>query len=116
MHWPSWIHSRFAVEGAFVFTPHADFRAATRNVLLFQPAAANYRPPPSQRRIFVSAVPVFVGRQVNNYHAIYESMPKGMEAEAEALGPLWVEVLTSLQQVRWWRAVDLREIGVDDHL
>ncbi|KIJ33885.1 hypothetical protein M422DRAFT_264009 [Sphaerobolus stellatus SS14] len=100
MHRPSWIHSRFAVEGAFVFTPHADFRVATRNVFLFQPAAtaatANYRPPPppSQPRIFVSAVPVVAGRQVYNYHAIYELMP--VEIEAKAIGPLWVEVLTSL--------------------
>ncbi|KIJ33914.1 hypothetical protein M422DRAFT_242876 [Sphaerobolus stellatus SS14] len=98
MHRPSWTHSRFAVEGAFVFTSHADFRAQARNVLLFQPAAANYRPPPpSQPRIFVPAVPFVVGRQVYNYHAIYESMPEGMEAAA--IGPLWVEVLVSLQQV-----------------
>ncbi|KIJ52873.1 hypothetical protein M422DRAFT_242815 [Sphaerobolus stellatus SS14] len=115
MHRPSWIHSRFAVEGAFIFTPHADIRVAARNVLLFQSAAAatNYRPPPpSQPRIFVPAVPVVVGRQVYNYHAIYESMPEEMEMEAEAIRPLWVEVLTSLQQVRWWRAVELREIGM----
>ncbi|KIJ33901.1 hypothetical protein M422DRAFT_264033 [Sphaerobolus stellatus SS14] len=108
MHRPSWTHLRFAVEGAFVFTPHADFRVATRNVFLFQPAAANanYRPPPpSQHRIFVPAVPVAIGRQVYNYRAIYESMPEGMEAET--IGPLWVEVLTSLQQARWWRAVEL---------
>ncbi|KIJ33895.1 hypothetical protein M422DRAFT_264028 [Sphaerobolus stellatus SS14] len=108
MHRPSWIYSRFAVEGAFVFTPHADFRAVTRNILLFQPAAANatgnYRPPPpSQPRILVPAVPVVIDRQVYGYHATYKSMPEGMEAEAEAIWPLWVEVLTSLQQVRWWR-------------
>ncbi|KIJ49038.1 hypothetical protein M422DRAFT_246821 [Sphaerobolus stellatus SS14] len=94
---------RFAVEGAFVFTSHADFRAATRN-FLFQPAAANatanYSPPPSsQPRIFVPAVPVIVGRQVYNYHAIYESILEGMEVE-----------------IRWWRAVDLREIGMDVRL
>ncbi|KIJ42163.1 hypothetical protein M422DRAFT_254860 [Sphaerobolus stellatus SS14] len=98
---------------AFALTPHADFEVATRNVLLFQSATAtaNYRPPPpSQSLIFVPAVPIVVGRQVYNYHVIYESMLEGMEAkaEAEAIGPLWVEVLTSLQQVGWWRAVDLR--------
>ncbi|KIJ42173.1 hypothetical protein M422DRAFT_254870 [Sphaerobolus stellatus SS14] len=103
-----------------IFASHADFRAATRNVLLFQPGAANATakyspPPPSQPRIFVPAVPV-VGCQVYNCHAIYESIPDGMKVEVEAIGPLWVEVLTSLQQIRWWRAVDLREVGIDVRL
>ncbi|KIJ52882.1 hypothetical protein M422DRAFT_242824 [Sphaerobolus stellatus SS14] len=123
IHRPSWIHSRFTAEGAFVFTPHADFRAAMRNIPPFQPdaatatATANYRPPPpSQSCIFALAIPVVVSHQVYNYHAIYEAMPEGMGVEAEAIGLLWVEVLTLLQQVRWWRAVDLREIGMDVRL
>ncbi|KIJ33905.1 hypothetical protein M422DRAFT_264038 [Sphaerobolus stellatus SS14] len=51
-------------------------------------AGAKYSPlPPSQPRtshprIFVPVVPIVVGRQVYNYHAMHDSMPQGMEVDA----------------------------------
>ncbi|KIJ25455.1 hypothetical protein M422DRAFT_38704 [Sphaerobolus stellatus SS14] len=53
-------------------------------------ASAKYSPlPPSQPRtshprIFGPVVPIVVGRQVYNYHAIHDSMPQGMEASVSA--------------------------------
>ncbi|KIJ28209.1 hypothetical protein M422DRAFT_270520 [Sphaerobolus stellatus SS14] len=95
MHQASWIHSPFALGTAFVYTRCGIRRihlVAMTKVLPFQPASASakYSPLPlsqprtSHPRIFVPVVPIVVGCQVYNYHAMRDSMPQGMEVDVRS--------------------------------